>query len=197
VVLLILIAFAALCVGLLSVPLDLSFGIQKSISWRVRMSVRWMFGLVRFPVSKPGIKPARGAKSGVPERTVPRKHRPLRRTSRILRIFRRPDFLRRFLQLAAELLGAVRPRDFRLRLCVGFDDPAETGWLCAVANPLAILVNQHQPEALQFMPDFSGERLEVDARGDLRVFPAELVWFMLKFLLSSTTQRALWRASTR
>ena len=48
-------------ITLLSVPVDLAFRVRRETSFRTELTVRWMFGLVEFPLKrrKPREKPAK------------------------------------------------------------------------------------------------------------------------------------------
>ena len=90
-------------------------------------------------------------------------------------------------------MRAIRFGEFRLRLRIGFDDPADTGYLWAVVGPVTALLPRRGREALDLAPDFWEARFDLAARGRIRVFPAEVIGAALIFLLSPATLRTIWQ----
>lgn len=183
----ILVILAAGAVALLSIPVELSFHLRRDVSWGLRLSVRWMFGLVRFPVSRgAGSQPKR-------KRARPPRKRDAKRVSlRLMKALLQTGFRRRLLRFLYRTLAAVRLRDFWMRIRLGFDDPAETGYFWAVGGPLIALLPRRLGEALDIAPEFAGAMLEVETRGKVRVIPAQFAWLALSFVLSPVTLRTAW-----
>jgi hypothetical protein len=171
-------------VALLSVPVDLSFRIRRDDSKQTRVVLRWMFGLVRFPVMPRKAEPAS---------TPRRRKRGWPFSARRLDLLRQGAFLRRLSWLLQRSVTEIRVREFSLRLRLGFDDPAETGFLWALLGPLTVLLNGRFNAVLDVAPEFRREMLEVDAEGEIRVVPARLAWLALMFALSPAVLRVIWR----
>lgn len=169
--------------ALLSVPVDLLFRIHREESLEASLTVRWMFGLVAFPVEGGKRRPAK------PRQTTS----PLRWTSGI----RQPGFLARISRLLRRMFAAIRLRHLSLRLRLGFDDPADTGLLWAFLGPGAVLLSSCPNTALDIAPEFAGETLLLDARGQVRLIPAQLLWIVAAFALAPATLRFLWRQVVR
>ncbi len=171
--------------ALLSVPVDLVFRVRRETSFRASLSVRWMFGLVGFPVRRqPKKKPAK------PKPEKPKKSGRGRRIAlRVLGALRTADFRRRVLQFLKQFTAAVHLRNLALRLRVGFDDPADTGFFWAMFWPLIPLLQTGPSARLDVGPEFAGESLEVDGRGEIRIIPAQMIWIAATFALSPVTLR--------
>lgn len=190
-------------VALLSVPVELWFDVERNGSresslqsagseakqvWTSRLTVRWMFGLVKVPVAGGPRKKRRKPK----RERIPKKKRRAFPAAK-LRVMLQADFLQRVARWLGQTLRAIRWGEFRLRLRIGFDDPAETGYLWAVVGPVTALLPQRTLEALDLEPDFWEARFDLAARGRIRIFPAEVIGAALAFLLSPVTLRTLWQ----
>ena len=178
----------ALLLGLMalfSVPIDLVFRVRRERSLRASLSVRWMFGLVAFPIRRqPRKKPAK------PKPEKPKKTGRGRRIAlRVLEALRTPDFRRRALQFLKQVTAAVHLRNLALRLRVGFDDPADTGFFWAMFWPLIPLLPARPNVRLDVGPEFAGEAMEVDGQGEIRIIPAQMIWIAATFALSPVTLR--------
>jgi hypothetical protein len=138
-----------------------------------------MFGLVKFPVtggerkSKPKTKP-KARRSARP--SVRRKWGALLQ----------PDLHRQVTVFVKRVIAAIRLRDFSLRMRLGLDDPADTGLLWALLGTASAFV------PMDVAPDFTGETLEVDTQGNVRIVPVQLAWITARFALSPATVRAAW-----
>jgi hypothetical protein len=184
----ILLAVLASLLALLAVPLDLAFSLQRREGRQEASgTLRWLFGLVRVRLRRPRRR-ARGA----PERTgAKRGRRQGRGARRMMAMLRIDGFRTRLLRLARDLLRRIRVRDLSLRVRLGLDDPADTGRLWGVVGPLAAILPWPRDARVAVEPDFGGEALEIDGRGDIRVVPLQLLWAILVFALSPVTLRAL------
>ena len=178
-------------ITLLSVPVDLAFRVRRQTSFRGDLTVRWMFGLVEFPLKrrKPRGKPAKpkGKKRRRAARLLPR----------LLGALRSAKFRRRLLRFCRDIIAALRLRDCGLRLRLGFDDPADTGVVWAFVGPLVALLEAREAANVDVGADFERETLEVDAGGKVRLIPAHLAWIFLVFAFSPVTLRTAWTQFAR
>ena len=174
--------------ALLSVPVDLSFQVHRNGALRAALTVGWMFGLVTLPVTRKRREPDRKPK---PAKKPAKKKRA--GSVNWMRVILDAGFRRRLGQFLQQMFAAIRLRDFRLRLRVGFDDPADTGLFWAVVGPATVLLPVKASEALDLAPEFGGGMIEVDSRGRVRIIPAQLAWIAVAFALSPATVGAIWR----
>lgn len=180
-------AVVAVClVAVLAIPIDLAFDVERRDSFRGQVQFAWLFGLVRFGIPSGRDKPK-------PAGRKRKKRKPKSRLAkRFLRVIRRSEFRRRALRLVADLLESLHVRKTWLHVWVGFNDPADTGMLCAWVVPgLAILRQRTQVDLLLY-PDFEDERFEAVGHGEIRTFPLVLVTILVLFALSPATLRAGW-----
>lgn len=187
---------AALLLGLIalfSVPVDLVFRVRRESPLEANISVRWMFGLLRFRVRRPAKK-----RRPITKPEKPKKRARARRVMRLAaKALRTAAFRRRLLQFLIQILGAVRMRDFALRLRMGLDDPADTGFLWAFLGPLIAFIQARRNAKVDVAPHFAGETLEFDTRGDIRIIPAQMVWIAAAFALSPVTLSTAWAQRPR
>ena len=178
-------------IALLSVPVDLAFRVRRQTSFRGDLTVRWMFGLVEFPLT--GRK--RREKPAKPK--VKKRGRAARLLPRLLGALRSAQFRRRLLRFCKDIIAALRLRDFGLRLRLGFDDPADTGIAWAFVGPLVAFLQTRQATNVDVGADFERETLEFDAGGKVRIVPAQLVSIGMAFTLSPVTLRTAWTEFAR
>ena len=181
-------------IALLSVPVDLAFRVRRQTSFRTDLTVRWMFGLVEFPLKrrKPREKPGKPrAKEGK------KRGRAVRLLPRLLGAVQSARFRRRLFRFCRDIIAALRLRDFGLRLRLGFDDPADTGVVWAFLAPLIAFLQAREAANVDVGADFERETLDVDAEGKVRLIPAHLAWIALLFALSPVTLRTAWTQFAR
>lgn len=191
--LLILLATFALLLLLLAVPLDLSFRIERISNLHGQISVRWLFGAVRFriPVQRTG---RQQPEFGV--RQQPTKKRSVRNKRRadldFVAVLRQAPFRRRVYRFFKDLLNAVNLQRLKLLMRLGLGDPADTGRLWALLGPLSALAQNIDCAEVRIDPEFMDSTLEVRADGQLRLIPLQLLALATAFVLSPPSIRA-WR----
>jgi hypothetical protein len=182
--------FVGVLVGLvavaLAVPLDLSFRLRGMEPLVGRITVGWLFGLVRLRVDLPGKE--HGPDPG--RRPQAKARRSGRGPMRALAVLRQAAFRDRVWRFLGALLRALHPDEFRLRLRLGLGDPADTGRLWAALAPLAVAL-PHTAD-VRIEPDFLEPALDFDTSGRLRVVPLALLALAFAFALSPPSLRA-WR----
>ena len=192
-----LLGILALLLGLitlLSVPVDLAFRVRRQTSFRTDLTVRWMFGLVEFPLKR---RKPRG-KPGKPKAQQRKKRgRAARLLPRLLGALQSAKFRHRLLRFCRDIIAALRLRNFGLRLRLGFDDPADTGVVWAFLAPLIAFLQAREAVNIDVGADFERETLEFDAGGKVRIIPAHLGSIALLFALSPVTLRTAWTQFAR
>lgn len=193
-------ALVGVVVLLLAVPVHVAFTARGLDDLKARVTVRWLFGLVRVAhVSPSSGPPAR--RSGAGSETLPgARARPMGRSrpdrdrgrTRWLAVLRQPAFRRRVWQLLKDLVAATHPRGLRLWLRLGLGDPADTGRLWAVLGPVSALAQQLRHAEMHLEPAFVDAVFEFDAAGRLRVVPLQVLALGVAFALSPPSIRA-WR----
>jgi hypothetical protein len=162
------------------------FDVERRVSFRGRIEVGWLFGLVRFRIRSKSRKPKRPREKPKERKS---KSRMLRRS---LKVIRRPSFRRRVWRLLVALVRSLHVRGTRLHVWVGLDDPADTGMLCAWVVPGLAILRQHTGADLLLYPDFEDERFEASAHGEIRAIPLAMIADFVLFALSPATLRAGW-----
>jgi hypothetical protein len=189
--------FLVLAVLLLAIPVQLLFALKREGSWRGRIIVYWMFGLVRVPL-RPGRKSAE-RRSKRRERTrkliVAGARGAARRRRQIYLVLRSRGVAGRLVRLLRDLLRSLRPRRFRVRFIIGLDDPADTGRLMGVIAPLRVLINRRDSTApnisIRVTPDYAGSRFTGYSCASVRFVPLRMMWLVLAFLFSAPVLRAM------
>jgi hypothetical protein len=176
---------------LLAVPVAVAFRFQRVEAFEGRITVRWLFGVVRFDIQIPGnAKPA-------PARPKPRA-KPGKRGAgrRMLAVLRQTAFRRRMLRLLRDLVAAAHLRRLDLRMRLGLGDPADTGRLWAFVGPLNAAAGNLRGVEVQIEPEFVDPLFELHCAGRLFVVPLQLLALAIAFALSPASLRA-WRTLIR
>lgn len=208
-VLLIPAALLLVAVLLLATPVTISFSIVRRKAFSARITIGWLFGLLRFtpPLTGDGERTRRKRRrrrrpdAAPPEpdeasRKAPRKA-PGAPAQRFRALLKSEGFVRGVLRFLCDMARCVRFVSLHVAGRVGLDDPCDTGrlWgsICAVTGFL------HGAKRVRFLvePEFNEAVLELDGRGEIRIVPATLLLPTVRFVLSPATLRAAWAASRR
>ena len=180
-------SLGGLLVLLLSVPIDLSFSLERDERFRSRGRIGWFFGLV-------GKDLGGGGKGNEPKQEEePKKQgRGRMRSPRpFLAVIRTRGFPGHSLRLARRLLRVIRVKELNLSLQVGLGDPAETGQLLGLVSPVTACVGAIPGVQMSLEPDFYGETFRGHCNGSVRIYPIRIVPPMVLFALSLTSFRGL------
>ncbi len=164
---------------LLTVPVDLAFNVDRDVATHSRVRVRWMFNLIGKDIKR----------EKKPEKEKPGKKK--RRIKPFIAMLRARGFLRRLLRFVRDVFRIARVREFKLDLRIGLSDPAETGMLFGVIAPVLVQSRIFTPLDIQILPDFEQTGLQGYVKGDVRIFPIQLIFIGTLFAFSPATIRAI------
>lgn len=177
---------------LLAVPVAVAFRVTGIETFTARITIGWLFGLVRFRIRLPR---AERPKPATPEPEAAIAHAPpaTRRARRnVFAALRHASFRRRLHRFVKRLLPAFHARELYLRARLGLGDPAETGRLWAFAGPLNALAQNLPWAEVHLEPEFVEPVVEFETHGRLRLIPLQFIALALGFALSPASIRA-WR----
>ncbi len=189
-----LITLVALLVGVvavLAIPVGVTFTVQREEKFQGRVTIDWLFGLVRIPV-----QPEENGETKPEPSSKKSSRTQAQRDIHLWAMFRSKGFLARLLRLLRRLMGCIHIRRLRLHLLIGLDDPADTGQLWGMIGPLALLVPVPARAELVIQPEFTGAALQIDSEGAIRILPIEIIGTLFAFALSPVTLRALYALGT-
>ncbi|PKB70875.1 MAG: hypothetical protein BZY87_08245 [SAR202 cluster bacterium Io17-Chloro-G6] len=180
-------SLAGLLVLLLSVPIDLSFSLEKDERLQSRARIGWFFGLVGKDLGgeKTSEEPKQEEKPGK------RGRRKKRGPRRFLPVIRTRGLPGHFLKFARRMLWAIRVGELNLSLQVGLGDSAETGQLLGLVSPVAACVDAIPNVRMSVEPDFYQETFRGYCSGSVRIYPILIVPPIILFALSPTGFRGL------
>jgi hypothetical protein len=182
-------AFSGCLLILLSIPLDITFSIQRYDSFQGRIFIGLMFGIIRLPLP-------RRAKKGISARRTRKKKEMLKRglknIGRVLAMLKSQGFWQRLLRFLKDLYRAMRIHMLSLSVRLGLDDPADTGQLWAFIGPAASFLAGSRIAEINIEPEFTSATFSIDAHGVIRLIPLRFLFIITTFLLSPATLRALW-----
>ena len=191
--LIILVTLLAGVLAVLTIPVGVAFTVQREEKLQGRVTIDWMFGLVRIPVY-----PEEGGEARAAPAPSPKQARRTRaqRDLHLGAMLRSQGFLARLIRLLRRLRGCIHIRRLRLHVLLGLDDPADTGRLWGMVGPLALLVPVPAGADLAIQPEFTGATLQIDGEGAVRILPIEIIGTLFAFALSPVTLRALYALGT-
>lgn len=175
----------------LAVPVDLEFRLEGIEPFTGEVGVRWLFGLVRFRMPVPRVKPTPKPEAKPKAARVRARPKARGRHRNVLAALRQAAFRRRVYRLVRDLVRAVHLHRLRLLMRLGLGDPADTGRLWAVVGPLNAVAQLRNAE-LRIEPEFVDPVLEFQADGRLLLVPLRFLTLAIAFALSPPTIRA-WR----
>jgi hypothetical protein len=177
--------------SLLAIPVHVAFRLEAVQAFTGRLSVRWLFGVVRFEIRIPGAGERPHAPSAGPRSAAERPRRQGRARS-VLGALRQPALRLRVQRLAADLVRASHLSRLRLRMRLGLGDPADTGRLWAFVGPLGAIALGLRGAEVRIEPEFVEPVLEFQAQGRMLLVPLQVLTMALGFVLSPASIRA-WR----
>lgn len=189
-------AIAVVIVGLVALglftPIELVIHCDRAPEFRCRLGFAWLFGMVRKKIEPAPEEAEEAMEAAEPARRRKkrrRRRRKARRRSHILAMLTTRGFLPGTVRLVRRLAHAFRVRDVFIWLRAGFEDPADTGLMCAWMMPAAAWLQARHPGHWDVAPVFSAPTLRFAVRGRLVVTPGRLVWPVVAFGLSPRTIR--------
>ncbi|HEU0204983.1 MAG TPA: DUF2953 domain-containing protein [Burkholderiaceae bacterium] len=176
---------------LLAVPVDLAFRFQRVDTFNGQMTIRWLFGLVRFCIRVPRRERAPRSESATePAKTRQKSAQSGPGSRRVLAMLRQAPFRRRVYRLIKDLVAAAHVQRLAVRMRLGLGDPADTGFLWALVGPLSAVARNLRNADVQIEPEFMHPALELDAQGRLLLIPLQALALAIGFLLSPASIRA-------
>jgi len=162
---------------MLSAPVDIKFDLATHEYVKAKIRIGWLFGLVWKDIrarekKKPKERRKRGIKSFLP-------------------LLRNKSLPGKILKLARQMFGCLRIKKLDVALRVGLDDPFDTGMLCSVLWPALIPHSPSGTVRFKLEPVFNQFTFEASLQGWVRLFPIQLVWLLVSFVLSPTGLRLL------
>lgn len=180
-----LLIFVLIVIGLLAIPMTMTYRLSWKRSFSGDVKLRWAFGLVRTGASSDQAE----SKTGSAEPKAGRAARSPRRKPNVLAAIRERTFRRRIIKFFSDTWLAVRKTNVRLLIRLGLGDPADTGQLWAVIGPLTAMLASVTGVSIAVEPEFVESTFELDSSGTLRIVPLHLVYVAFALVLSP----AFWR----
>jgi len=172
----ILIGFLLFCLVLLSIPVDLSFYLEKEETLEYQAKLCLLFGFITIDMNR---EHGKAEKSVVPKKQKSGK-------ADLMSLFRSKAFIKRLIRLMLDLLHSCRIKELNLHCRIGLGDPADTGMLAGILWPL-LLPWKHTI----LKTDFQEAVFEGYCKMKIRIFPILIIGNILAFMFSPVTVRAM------
>lgn len=170
-------------VVLLAVPVDLVFHIEKDIAFSSKVRVGWMFNLVGKEI---------GGKKKLEKKKKPKKEkRKKRRIKPLIAMLRARGFLGRLLSFIKDVLRISHIRGLKADIRIGLSDPAETSMLFAIVAPVMVYLRAFTSQDVRIQPEFEQMVFQGYFKGDLRIYPIQLIVVSILFAFSPATMRGI------
>jgi hypothetical protein len=167
----------------LSVPVDLVFDFRTDRDRKTLLKVEWLFGLV--------------GRSLLPQKKTHKPKKPRKKRRAVgsflsyISLARTRGVVPAFVRLVRRMLGSFHIHRLEAELHLGLDDPADMGMVYGVLWPAFVLPIRSGPATLRVQPVFDSPTFEVALQGRVRVFPAEMVTNVLRFVFSPAGLRLI------
>ena len=195
----------------LSIPVDMAFDIGGSGAARSRMRVGWLFGLLGKEFGGKGknrieqvskdpaerhlahvaVAPVKLDGIEEPKVRASKRKKKNRSAKPFLSLLMTRGVVRGLLKLSRRILSGIRVRHLDARVRIGLDDPAATGILYSALWPVLVPLTNSSSAKVRMELSFEEPALDLIARGRIWVFPIQMVWSVLLFVLSPTGLRAM------
>jgi hypothetical protein len=178
-----------LIIALLAIPVSLTYQLSWHQAFQSRMTLRWLFGLVRIQLSPSQPRAATAKKKKRPAKAAKRK--PGANPANVFAAARQKAFRQRIMRFVQDIWHAIRKRDLNLHIRLGLGDPADTGQLWGFVGPMAGMLANTQTASITIEPDFYAATIELDSSGNIRVIPLQMVILAVGLLLSPPIWRGI------
>jgi hypothetical protein len=170
----------------LSVPVDLVFDFKTGGEGKALLRVEWLFGLVgkRLLPRRKREKPKKAEKTR-------KKRWGVGSFLSYISLARTRGVVPAFITLVRRMLGSFHIRQFEADLQLGLDDPADMGVVYGLLWPAFVLPIRSSSTTLRVQPVFGSPTFEAALQGKVRVFPAEMVTNVLRFVFSPAGLRLI------
>jgi hypothetical protein len=181
-----------LLVVILAIPFEVIFKVQRNQETQSDIAIRWLFGVVRFPVAKEPSEKVAARKTN--KKKAQKKPKTKQANFRAIKnLFLNARFRYRLIKFIKDIFKSIHIASFYLRIRLGLDDPADTGRLWAYLGPAVVYLSNASNTAIQLEPDFQLETFNYDGSGKIRIVPLQVIFTVLAFILSPVTIHALWQ----
>ncbi len=172
----IFIGFLLFFLVLLIIPVDLSFYLEKEETLNYQAKLYLLFGFVTIDMHREEKK--------AEKRVLPKKKKNAK--ADLMSLFRRKAFIKRLIQLIVDLLYSCRIKELNLHCRIGLGDPADTGTLVGILWPLLLPWKN-----TILKTDFQEAVFEGYCKAQIRIFPIQIIGYLLAFIFSPVTVRAM------
>jgi hypothetical protein len=188
-VVLVIAVLLGLVVLLLAVPVDAAFRLEGIEAFKGEITIRWLFGLLRFRIPVTGVSPPRPPR---PKASKARVKSEERGRANVVAVLRQAAFRQRVYSLVKDLVRAAHLHQLSVRIRLGLGDPADTGRLWAFLGPLNAAAQNLRNAEVRIEPEFVDPTFEFEINGRVRLVPLQFLALATAFALSPPSIRA-WR----
>ena len=176
-IMVILIGFMLFVLILLSIPVDLGFYLKKDEAVEYRAELCLLFGLITINMTKQNQKT---------RKSTLQKKKKKEKNLHLASLGESKRFIIRLMRLVRDLFHDLQIKDLRMHWHFGLGDPADTGMLLGLLQPVLLPWKNATLSA-----DFQEAILEGYCKVQLRIFPIRILGYILAFIFSGATIRVI------
>jgi hypothetical protein len=177
-------ALGAVLLFLLLAPIGLEIALGNAADLVRSAQLTWAWGLLATDLArKRSPRSQKRPPEGAGAKTV-RLGRPRLPSIRVI-----TDGITPLVTLLCRLVRATHPRDLRVQVQLGLDDPGATGMLWGVLGPAVAVLEDVTGPAIAVEPVFTEAEFQWAARGRFTLIPAQLLGIVLAFVFSPAVVR--------
>ncbi len=160
----------ALIIILLSIPVGIVFYAERYEKSKYHIHFGWLFGIIKKELKQAERKPTKEEK--------------MQFSFGMLKELPIKGLFKQIKRLLVDISGRFNIRNLNMDVTAGFDDPADTGCLCAAVYPVLTFYSSKKCH-INFNASFEGNGiLQGYAAGELRFFPIRFVFPFIRFFFS-------------
>lgn len=177
-----------LVVLITAIPLDLAWRLEVYGRPRLSLKWSWLFGLLSREIKTRKRAPRK------PRTPAKRRFHPKKTAEGIraaLGYLGIKGLIRQIVRLTGSILHRLNIREMQAEFIVGLDNPADTFYIFALAEPVNRILDNFQPYPVNIIPSFIEPVFEGYCTGKVRVYPIRLAPPVIRFIFSLPVLKVL------
>ena len=164
---------------ILCVPVDFIFSARINERPSYTMQLFWFFGMVKSDLKKTKAKTSKNSK------TIKKSHdRHNIKTSTLIHVLKIKGLFPKLYELIVTVMKSLKIRRLAINLKLGFENPADTAFLFALAGPINYLCNMPAYN-INLSPLFDGDFfLDATIYNVTRIWPILIIAALFRFIFS-------------
>jgi hypothetical protein len=171
-------------IAILSVPLEIQSLIEVDEKPKLKVRLKWLFGLLKKDIGK--------KKKSAEKKTKQKVGGGRKWFWAAFRVIRTKGMLNQLRHLAKRIIHSFKIKELRVNFKVGLDDPADTSFILGIINLVRLFWKPSFHHEINIQPDYEGlVFLEGYADLTVRVIPIRIAVSLARFLFSWSSMNVM------